>query len=198
VTTTVYLVRHGAHDRLGNVLCGRMAGVALNDDGVAQAQAAAKRLGGRGVAAVYASPVQRAWQTAAAIGEALACPVSVDEGLSEIDFGDWSGKAFEELGADPDWAVWNTARGEARPPGGESMAEARDRVIGFLDRVREAHPDEAVVAVSHADVIKAALLQVLGLALQAYGRIEVDPGSISVIVTGAWGAKVHSINEAIA
>jgi broad specificity phosphatase PhoE len=198
VTTTVYLVRHGAHDRLGKVLCGRMAGVALNDDGLAQAKAAARRLRGRGVAAVYASPVQRTWQTAAPIGEALACPVSVDEGLTEIDFGDWSGKPFDELGSDPDWAAWNTARGEARPPAGESMAEARDRVIGFLDRVREAHPEQAVIAVSHADVIKAALLQVLGLPLQAYGRIEVDPGSISVIVTGGWGAKVHSINEAIA
>lgn len=198
MTTVVHLVRHGSHDRLGKVLCGRMEGVTLSLQGVAQARSAAALLAERDIAAVYTSPQERTRQTAAEIAGALGLPFLVDDGLAEIDFGAWSGRAFDDLAGDPAWDAWNNERDSARPPGGETMAEVQGRVSAFIDRARQSHPDEAVVAVSHCDVIKAALLQVLDLPLRAYDRLNVDPGSISVVISGSWGSKVHSINEVAA
>lgn len=197
MTTTILMVRHGAHDLLGKILCGRIEGVPLNDQGREQARAAARRLSDQDIAAVYSSPLERCLQTARTLADALSCPLAEDAGLMEVDFGAWSGQPFDTL-AGEHWTRWNTARDEARPPQGESMAETQARVIDFLDRMRGRHPGRRVAAVSHADVIKAALLHVLDLPLQAYGRIEVDPGSVSVVVAADWGCKVHSINEAAA
>jgi broad specificity phosphatase PhoE len=87
-------------------------------------------------------------------------------------------------------------RGQNRAPGGESMLEVQLRVANWMEGVRRRHADQAVVAVSHGDVIKAALCHALGLCLDHHGRIEVGPGSISTIVVAPWGLKVHSINEA--
>jgi broad specificity phosphatase PhoE len=197
VTTTVFMVRHGAHDRLGKVLCGRMAGVVLGDQGRAEAAAVARRLASRPVTAVYASPMERTQETAAPIAAAFELPVRTEPDLDEIDYGDWAGLSFDALSG-PDWDLWNTARETARPPGGESMGEAQARVGRFLERVVREHPGEEVVAVSHADVIKAAVMQVLGLPLRAHTLFDVSPGSISVVVGGDWGVKIHSINEAAA
>ncbi|HEX5775602.1 MAG TPA: histidine phosphatase family protein, partial [Caulobacteraceae bacterium] len=131
MTTTVFLVRHAAHDRLGRVLCGRMAGVTLGDEGLAEAERVAGRLAGEGLAAVYASPLERAVATAQPIARAAGVQLRIDEGLNEIDFGDWNGAAFADLEGDERWAAWNRERRTARPPNGESMGEAKARVVGW-------------------------------------------------------------------
>ena len=100
MTTTVFLVRHASHDRLGRVLCGRMAGVTLSDEGLAQARRVADRLAGEGLAAVYASPLERAVSTARPIALAAGVEPRIDDALNEIDFGDWTGAAFEDLERD--------------------------------------------------------------------------------------------------
>jgi len=195
VTTTVFFVRHGSHDRLGHVLCGRMAGVGLGERGRAEAERVAGRLKDEGLAAVYSSPLERTQQTAAPIAEAAALPVQTAEDLIEIDFGDWTGADFQSLDADPRWATWNAERAVARPPGGESMLEVQVRLRRWLDEVRRRHPDHKVAAVSHSDAIKAVLAHALGLSLDQHHRLEVSPGSVSVLVVGDWGVKVQSINE---
>ncbi|MGR4863929.1 histidine phosphatase family protein [Caulobacter sp. LARHSG274] len=192
----MFFVRHGAHDRLGRVLCGRMEAVSVSEHGLAQADAAARRLRDEPIAAVYVSPMTRAAETARPIAAAHGLQPRTDEALNEIDLGVWTGAVFEDLDHAPEWGWWNASRGQHRAPGGESMLEVQLRVANWMEAARRRHADQAIVAVSHADVTKAALCHALGLCLDHHGRIEVAPGSISTVVAAAWGLKVHSINEA--
>jgi broad specificity phosphatase PhoE len=190
-----FLVRHAAHELVDRVLCGRRPGVRLGEEGSAQAQSVAERLARENIAAIHTSPLERARETAAPIAERLRLSPEVHEGINEIDLGDWSGRSFEQLAEDPRWPSWNNARAVSRPPGGESMLEVQARAVGHLERTRAAHPDEAVVLVSHADVIKAALLYYLGMPIDGYRLFDIAPASVSTLVVGDWGAKVLSMNE---
>ncbi|WP_334162966.1 histidine phosphatase family protein [Phenylobacterium sp.] len=196
MTTTIFLVRHGSTDHLGQVISGRMDGVALNDAGRREAAAVAGRLRGEGLEALYASPLQRTRETAAAIGGALGLEPQAEDGLLEIDFGDWTGARFADLDGDPAWRRWNDERSAARAPNGETMAEVQDRLVRWVETARTRHPGGRVCAVSHADVIKALLAHVLGFSLDRHAAIEVGPGSVSVLCAGDWGMKVLSVNEA--
>jgi probable phosphoglycerate mutase len=203
VAATVFLVRHAAHDRVDRVLCGRMPGVGLGEAGRRQAEALARRFAapgsGGGVDAVWTSPLQRARETAEPIAARLGLRARASDALCEIDFGAWTGRAFDDLRDDPRWRRWNEARGSgARPPGGESMAEAQARAMAEVERARAEHPDGAVALVSHGDVIKAVLAGVLGLSLDAHARFEISPGSVSALAVWDGGGKVLSMNEAAA
>ena len=198
MTTTFLLVRHAAHDRVGTVLCGRMQGVRLSEDGRAQARRLAERLAADPIASVQASPLERAVETAEPIAVRLGQAVERSDALLEIDFGAWTGTPFAELDQDPRWAAWNGARPVSRPPYGETMLEAQGRIVVAMEALRSLHRERAVVLVSHSDVIKAALLYHLGLPLDAYGRIEIDTASISTLVVGDWGAKLIRLNEVVA
>jgi probable phosphoglycerate mutase len=122
----------------------------------------------------------------------------VNEAIVEIEFGAWTGQPFQALNGDALWSAWNTARSVNRPPGGETMLEAQARIVGAMEALRAAYRDKAVVLVSHGDVIKAALLYHLGLPIDAFARIEVEPASVSTIAVGEWGSKVIRINEVAA
>ncbi|PWC36101.1 histidine phosphatase family protein [Azospirillum sp. TSO35-2] len=200
--TVFVLVRHGSHDRLGSVLCGRMPGVTLSEQGRREAEALANRLSALRLAAVLSSPLERAVETATPIAARQDLPVTVEPELIELDLGAWSGLRFDALRGDPAWDLWNQARTHTRPPPGdtpgESMAEAQARIARALDRLRRAHPGRTVALVSHGDVIKAALAQALGLPLDFHGRFDIGPASTSVLIAGDWGLKVHSINEGAA
>ncbi|GJD99672.1 phosphoglycerate mutase GpmB [Methylobacterium isbiliense] len=198
MTTTFYLVRHAAHGHLGRTLCGRMPGVSLGEEGRAQAEALAGRLAREDLAAIYASPLERAQETASPLAARTGLPLQTLPALNEIDFGEWSGRSFEELHGDPRWDGWNTARHVTRPPGGETILEAQARAVRGLEELRRAHGEARLALVSHADVIKLVLAYALGLAADAMGRFEVSPASVSVLVLGDWGAKVESLNERVA
>lgn len=197
-STTFFLVRHAAHDRLDRVLCGRMPGVILGETGRAQAQGLADRLAGEGIDAVYTSPLERARMTAEPIAQRLGREARVLDALNELDLGDWSGREFSDLHDDPVWSAWNTARHVTRPPGGETMLEAQARVLGGLERLRAEHGEARLALVSHADIVKAVLAFCLGLSLDGLQRFEVGPASVSTVVVGAWGAKVLAMNVAAA
>ena len=111
MATTVYLVRHAAHDRVDSVLCGRMPGVGLGEDGRWQAEALACHFGRKAVDAVWTSPVQRARETAEPITAGLGLIAWDSDALCEIDFGAWTGRDFAVLRDDPRWRRWNEARG---------------------------------------------------------------------------------------
>lgn len=197
MTTTFMLIRHASHGLLGRTLCGRMPGVSLDEAGRRQAASLAKAIARSGVKvdALYASPLERARETAEPIGAALDLNVKVHLDLDELDFGAWSGCAFDDLGADARWIDWNRERDHVRPPGGETMAEAQLRIAALLERLESRHPRAVVALVSHGDMIKAALAWALGLPLAFYGRFEVAPASLSRLTVGPSGAKVWSINE---
>lgn len=199
MATTLFLIRHAAHDLVGRVLCGRMPGVHLGERGRAEAAALARRLAGEGLAAVYAGPLPRAQETAEPIARRAGLVLETEAALDEIDFGAWTGRSLAALDGDPDWRRWNDEREAARPPGGESMQEAQGRMLRWLEAVPRRHPGAAIAAVSHADVIKAALAGLLGLPLGRHDRFEIGPAGISTVLL--WpdgGAKVLRVNEATA
>ena len=145
---------------------------------------------------VLSSPQPRAQETAAPIAERLGTTVETSPDLDEIDFGAWTGRPFADLESDPAWAAWNTMRATARPPEGESMGEAQARALDLLDRLgREEGPP--AILVSHADTLRAALLGVLGLSLDAYDRLVVAPASWSELALWPGGRRVVSINERV-
>jgi probable phosphoglycerate mutase len=195
VTVTVFFVRHGSHDRLGRVLCGRMAGVTLSDQGRDEARATGQRLTGEDLAAVYSSPLERTRETADLVSEAVGLPVTTSDDLLEVDYGEWTGATFQQLQEDPRWASWNYARGVSRTPGGESLLDVQYRLRRFVDAARARHPDQRIAAVSHGDPIKTILAQATGMPLDNLDRLEISPASVSILVAGEWGMKVLSINE---
>jgi broad specificity phosphatase PhoE len=198
VTTTFFLVRHAAHDRVGTVLCGRMPGVTLGAPGRAQAERLAGRFAAENVACIRTSPLERAVETAEPIAARIGQPLELCDAIAEIDFGAWSGTSFEALAQDPRWAAWNSARSISRPPYGETMLEAQSRIVGAMEQLRGRYAGRSVILVSHGDVIKAALLYHLGMPIDAYARFEVEPASISTLVVGDWGSKILRLNEVAA
>lgn len=198
MTSRFLFVRHAAHDSLGTVLAGRMAGVRLSAAGRAQAEALARRMAGEQVAAVQASPRERAQATAVPIAAALGLGCETVEALDEIDFGEWTGRRLEDLENDWRWRAWNERRATAHAPGGEGMHQVQARLLAHLHKMLAVHPGHSLVLVSHGDVIKAAVLHVVGASLDAIGSVEIDPASLTTIVLGDWGGKLAGLNERVA
>ncbi len=194
--TTVLLVRHGQTPSTGTTLPGRAKGLHLADSGRAQADAAAARIAKLDkVTAVYASPLERTRETAAPIAAGLGLRVKTDRGLLECEFGDWTGQALKELARLPEWKTVQRYPSGFRFPAGESFAEMQTRITSTLARLAAAHRGETIVAVSHADPIKAALADALGTHLDLFQRIVVSPCSISVIWYGDAGPAVLTANS---
>ena len=179
---------------LGRTLTGRVPGVPLSPEGRAQAARLAEWVRGRPVAAVLSSPVQRAQETAAPIAAALGLPVLTEAGLDEVDFGIWAGAAFTDLDPLPDWRAWNAARSLAACPGGESMVDAQARALAGISRLHERYPGSEIVLVSHSDVLKSVLAHYLGVPLDLFQRITLDPASRSVVVLFDANVRVDGIN----
>jgi probable phosphoglycerate mutase len=193
--TTVLLVRHGATPTTGRVLPGRAPGLHLSDDGRAQAEAVARRLARlKAVAAVYASPLERARETALPIARARGLAVRIERGLLELDIGEWTGLRLDRVSRKPEWQTVQRYPSGFRFPGGESFTEMQARITGALARLVERHRGGTVVAVSHADPIKAALAHALGMHLDLFQRLAIAPGSVTTIAYGPGGPAVLGVN----
>ena len=194
--TTIAFVRHGQTPTTGKVLPGRARGLHLADQGRAQAQCAAERLSAYGkVAAVYASPLERARETAAPIGKALGLRVTVERGLLECDFGAWTGRELKELAKLPEWQGVQRSPSMFRFPDGESFLEMQARTSDAVRRIVAAHPGEVVVCVSHADPIKVVVADAMGSHLDHFQRFGVSPCSITVIAYSHAGPNVLCVNS---
>jgi probable phosphoglycerate mutase len=189
--TLVLLVRHGKTPTTGSVLPGRAPGLFLADEGREQARVAAERVAGLDkVAAIYASPLERAQETAAPIAEAVGVDVITETGLLECEFGEWTGAELKALFKLPEWRQVQSSPSSFRFPAGESFPEMQARMTGAIERIVARHPGETVVAVSHADPIKAAVAAAIGTHLDLFQRIVISPCSISAIQYPAHGAPV--------
>jgi ribonuclease H / adenosylcobalamin/alpha-ribazole phosphatase len=195
VTATIFLIRHAAHEHLGHTLTGRLPGVGLSSAGEAQAAALAERLRPLRFAAIHSSPVQRARETAAALARGRNVGVEEVAALDEVDFGAWTGKSFALLADEPSWTDWNSRRALARPPGGESMAEAVARAVAHVEAAARAHDEAAVALVTHCDIIRGVIAHYLGLGLDRLLSFDVDPASVSRLAVGGWGGRLLSVNE---
>ncbi len=194
--TLVLLVRHGQTPTTGSSLPGRAPGLHLADTGRAQAEAAAARIATlKSVAAVYASPLERTRETAAPIAKARGLKVQVARGLLECDFGDWTGSLLKDLFKLPEWSTVQRYPSGFRFPNGESFTEMQQRITSTIAALVVKHPGETVVAVSHADPIKAAVAHAMGTHLDLFQRIVVSPCSVTAIAYGTSGPVVLTVNS---
>lgn len=193
--TRLVLVRHAVTEHTGGILSGRSPGVELSEDGRHQAKALGERLAGVQLAAVYASPIERTLQTA----EVLAAPHGLDvqllDGVLEADYGEWTGRPLAELAKSRTWTIVQRSPSRARFPGGESLVAMQVRVVAALDEVVVRHPGEAVVVVSHADPIKAAVAHYTGMHLDLFQRLAVGPASVTVLAIGPADVTLLKCND---
>ena len=186
---TVILLRHGRTSaNATGTLAGRTPGVHLDDVGRAQADRAADRLAVVPLAELVSSPLDRCKETARAVARAQAARprVHTDKALTECDYGEWQGRPLKELARLALWKTVQTNPSAATFPGGESLPQMQARAVDAVRRrdaaVTAAHGAGAVwLAVSHGDVIKSVIADALGMHLDLFQRIQVDPSSISVI-----------------
>ena len=183
--TTVLLLRHGRTTaNAAGVLAGWTPGVRLDDAGTAQVAAVGERLAKVPLAAVVSSPLERCVQTADAVTAGRELTVQTDDRLGEARYGDWTGRTIKELSKEPLWKVVQQHPSAAVFPGddGEGLAQTQARAVAAV-RAWNATlgPDAVWLACSHGDVIKAILADALGLHLDSFQRIVVDPASISVV-----------------
>jgi probable phosphoglycerate mutase len=179
--TTVFLIRHGHTDWIGNSIAGRLPDVHLSAEGRAQADGLVDRMRHLPLRAIYTSPLSRTQETAAPLAAALALDVQACPEAVELDFGEWVGESIPGLAADPRWYAFNTFRSLSRAPGGELMPEVQTRIVAAVARIRAAHPGEAVALFSHGDVIRSAVAYFAGVPLDLFLRIEIKPASISTV-----------------
>jgi probable phosphoglycerate mutase len=172
-----------------------MPNVHLSPSGQLQAERVSRRLAREKIDLVQSSPQPRAIETAQPIAASFNLACEIFGAIDEIDMGEWTGQTFQNLARRADWQAWNTKRSLSRAPRGESMEEVQTRVVSHLEGTARKHPDHGVALISHADVIKAALLSYLGMSLDHCDRIEIAPASLSTLVVGDWGAKLLRLNE---
>ncbi|MGH3452414.1 MAG: MSMEG_4193 family putative phosphomutase [Haloechinothrix sp.] len=192
--TTLYLVRHGVTAHAGHRLTGWHPGVHLTDEGRRQAESVAERLARARLSAVYSSPIDRARETAAPVAARHRLEVEVREGLGEVHYGAWSNRTFKSLVRTRLWQQVQRWPSAARFPEGETLRETQARALAEIERLRAAHPRGGVCCVTHADVIKLVIAHYLGVHLDLYGRMTVDPGSISVVTISDGGPLVRAVN----
>ena len=179
------------------MLPGRAGGLHLSEKGRAQAAAAAERIAAltKAPTAVYASPLERTRETAAPIAKALGLRVRTAPGLVEVDVGDWTEKPLARLYRAKEWPTVQRWPGGFRFPGGESFAEMSVRSMDAVLALVAEHPGETIVAVSHADPIKAIVAAAAGVPLDLMQRLVISPCSISAILFGAGGPIVLCVNS---
>jgi probable phosphomutase (TIGR03848 family) len=194
-STKLVLVRHAVTEQTGPMLTGRTRGVDLSEDGRRQAKALAERLAEIPIAAVYASPIERTAQTAAAIADHHALDVRELPGVIEADYGEWTGEKLADLAETDLWKTVQRAPSRARFPGGESLAEMQARMVTALEAIVADHAGEILVVVSHADPIKAAIAHFTGLHLDLFQRLAVAPASVTVLELSPYGAALVKCND---
>ena len=198
---TVILLRHGRSTaNSAGVLAGRTLGVALDEGGVAQAQALVGRLAQLPLAALVSSPLQRCQETVAPLAQARELEVTVDDRFVEVDYGQWTGRELSKLGKEPLWKVVQSHPSGAVFPGGEGLAALQARAVAAVREwdaklAAEHGPQVLWLVCSHGDVIKAVLADALGVHLDGFQRIVANPCSISAVTYTETRPFVQRVND---
>jgi probable phosphomutase (TIGR03848 family) len=187
---TVLLVRHGTTAATGRRL-GGWTDAALDTGGRDQVAATAQRLQGLGVTAVYSSPIVRTRETAAIVARTLGLRVRTRKGLGEVEYGDWTDQPLGQLRRRKLWRVIQSTPSRVSFPGGGSIRGTQARAVDTVEELAAAHDDgDPIVAVSHADVIKAVVAHYLGMPLDTFQRLVVGPASVTALHLPDGGAPV--------
>jgi probable phosphomutase (TIGR03848 family) len=194
--TQILLIRHAVNDVMkAKKLAGWMPDVHINEEGRQQAEAVAERLQQLPIRAIYSSPLDRTRETAEPLARALNLDVQVRDGLGEVKYGEWTGQSLEELSKLDVWKVVQLYPSGMRFPGGEAIREMQARIVNELDAIAADHPRDIIAIFSHADVIKAALAHYLGVHLDLFQRIVINPTSVSVVRLTPHGPQVLRVND---
>lgn len=197
--STVLFIRHGRTTaNAAGTLAGWTPGVQLDEHGHVQVDALAQRLASVALGAVVTSPLERCRQTADALMAGRDTPLHVEDELGEVHYGDWTGQPLKTLAREPLWKVVQQHPSAAHFPGetAEGLATMQARAVQAVRHWNEQVGDEGTYAVvSHGDVIKAVLADALGLHLDLFQRIVVDPASLSVVRYGNTRPFVERIND---
>lgn len=195
--TDFLFVRHGAHDLIEReVIGGRQPDVHLNARGRKQAEQIAEALSTLPINAIYCSPLERACETARPLAAKLGLPLQIAEEFNEIDFGAWTNCAFAELENVPEWKQWNSFRSGSVVPGGESMVAVQARAVGKVAELRTRH--SFVTIFTHGDIIRAVVAHFLGVHLDLFLRIQIDPASVSWIELHEAAVRIRLVNGNVA
>jgi broad specificity phosphatase PhoE len=192
--TTLFLIRHAAHDAIGHHLAGQRAGLSLNAAGRAQLPGLVAALHDVPLTAVVSSPLERTRETAAPIARDHGLELTIAPDLIEFDHGDWTGRTFASLQQDDEWQRFNAFRSITPAPGGELMLAIQSRAVAALLASSRAHPSGAIAAVFHGDVIRAALLYFLGAPIDFFHRLEISPARISIVELEPRSIRVLQVN----
>ena len=195
--TTIVLVRHGENDWVKkHRLAGRIPGVHLNEKGHQQAESAAQRLAHLPVTAVYSSPVTRCMETAQYIAQSHQLDIIQVDGISEVCYGRWEGNKIKKLAKKKRWFTVQFFPSRMQFPEGESLREVQFRAVQALEDLSRQHPDDLIVVVSHADLIKLVLAHYVGVHIDLFQRLMIAPASASVIALAAnGGVRVLRMND---
>ncbi len=195
--STIILVRHGENDWVKkNRLAGWIEGVHLNENGRAQAAAAADRLSHLPIKAIYSSPITRCLETAVPIATPHQLEITPLNELGEVRYGDWEGEKIKTLTKNKLWFVVQFFPSRLRFPNGEALREVQFRAIQTLEKLAQQHPEEMIIVVSHADLIKLVLAHYLGVHIDLFQRLTIAPASLSVITLPEnGGVRIGRMND---
>ena len=193
---TLLLIRHGENEYVKQGrLPGRLPGIPLNKKGQQQAAALAESLKKLPIRAIYASPLERAMETAEPLAQALGLAIQLRPALLDTHVGEWEGQLVKKLRKLPLWQQVQQQPSEVRFPEGESFLELQERLVKEIDAIRLAHKAKDMVAVVfHCDPIKLVLAHYIGLPLDSFQKLAVATGSVSILVIGKSGGHLIALN----
>jgi probable phosphoglycerate mutase len=189
------LIRHALTDHVGTRLSGWTSGVNLSKHGLEQADELAARLKDVRIDAIYSSPLERAVQTAQPVAKTHKLRIRQRDDIGEVHYGSLEGKTLKSLAKGKMWTRLSSWPSDVRFPEGESLRETQVRAVGAIERIRKDHPKQVVAVFSHGDWIRLAVAHYLGVHIDLYRRLGVDPVSISAISFHRYGPVVHRVNE---
>jgi probable phosphoglycerate mutase len=182
IVTYILLVRHGENEWVSTgKLAGRTPNVHLNDKGKEQAEALAEFLAIQPIDAIYSSPLERCLETAMPLAQRLGLGVQIEQGVLEVDYGDWHGVELKQAAQRPEWAIVQHFPSIFHFPQGEGLRHTQQRAVDGIERILATHAESVVAVFSHGDVIRTLLAHYAGVPLDLFQRLQISTGSISTI-----------------
>ncbi|MFM6841886.1 MAG: histidine phosphatase family protein [Candidatus Planktophila sp.] len=197
---TFIFLRHGhsAANKSGT-LTGQLPGIGLSPEGRKQATELITRIGKSSIDCIHMSPIHRCQLTLEpwlnSRNSSTMTKLSIDDGFSEIDFGDWSGRKLSSLRRLPLWKAVQNAPSTVTFPGGESFKKAQKRATQSFDSIRAIRGDKTHLIVSHSDTIKLVVAAAIGMKLDDFQKLEISPASFTVFRGDAKRISLLTINN---
>ncbi len=193
--TLLLLIRHGTNDWVHGRLAGWTPGVHLNEEGRLQAARLSERLGDLPIAVIYSSPLERCVETATAVAQPRGLALRLVEQVGEVRYGEWQGAELKDLYKHELWPGVQYYPSGTRFPNGESLGEAQMRIVQAIDGLRAQHPTQIIAVFSHADMIKLAIAYYIGMHIDLFQRLTINPCSLTALAFERMGPRLIAFND---